>query len=68
MNAGLVNLGVSATQFVIPLVITVGLFGGVVGGPQLTTEGKQLFLQNAGFVWVPFLLVVAAAAWFGMND
>ncbi len=68
MNAGLGNLGVSATQFVIPLVITVGLFGGVVGGPQLTTEGKQLFLQNAGFVWVPFLLVVAAAAWFGMHD
>ena len=68
MNAGLGNLGVSATQFVIPLVITVGLFGGIVGGPQLTTEGKQLFLQNAGFVWVPFLLVVAAAAWFGMHD
>ena len=34
----------------------------------MTTEGKQLFLQNAGFVWVPFLLVVAAAAWFGMHD
>ena len=34
MNAGLGNLGVSATQFVIPLVITVGLLGGIVGGPQ----------------------------------
>ena len=68
MNAGLGNLGVSATQFVIPLVITVGLLGGIVGGPQLTAEGKALFLQNAGIVWVPFLLVVAAAAWFGMHD
>ena len=68
MNAGLGNLGVSATQFVIPLVITVGMFGGIVGGPQLTAEGKQLFLQNAGFVWVPFLLIVAVAAWFGMHD
>ncbi|MEN9310387.1 MAG: hypothetical protein RLY77_512, partial [Pseudomonadota bacterium] len=68
MNAGLGNLGVSATQFVIPLVITMALFGGVVGGPQLTAEGKQLFLQNAGFVWVPFLAICAVAAWFGMHD
>ncbi len=68
MNAGLGNLGVSTTQFVIPLVITLGLFGGLVGGPQLTAEGKQLFLQNAGFVWVPFLLICAIAAWFGMHD
>ena len=68
MNAGLGNLGVSATQFVIPLVITLGLFGGIVGGPQLTAQGKELFLQNAGFVWVPFLLVCAVAAWFGMHD
>ena len=68
MNAGLGNLGVSATQFVIPLVITFGLFGAFAGVPQLTADGKQLFLQNAGFVWVPFLLIVAVAAWFGMND
>ncbi|MGX5672064.1 NarK family nitrate/nitrite MFS transporter [Thermomonas fusca] len=68
MNAGLGNLGVSATQFVIPLVITFGLFGAIAGAPQLTADGKQLFLQNAGFVWVPFLLVCAIAAWFGMHD
>ncbi|WP_256646884.1 NarK family nitrate/nitrite MFS transporter [Thermomonas paludicola] len=68
MNAGLGNLGVSATQFVIPLVVTFGLFGAIAGAPQLTAEGKQLFLQNAGFVWVPFLVICAIAAWFGMHD
>lgn len=68
MNAGLGNLGVSATQFVIPLVITFGLFGAIVGGPQLGVDGKEFFLQNAGFVWVPFLVIVAVAAWFGMHD
>lgn len=68
MNAGLGNLGVSVTQFVIPLVITFGLFGTLVGAPQVTADGKLLFLQNAGFVWVPFLVVCAIAAWFGMND
>ena len=29
---------------------------------------KQMWLQNAGFVWVPFILMSTAAAWFGMND
>jgi MFS transporter, NNP family, nitrate/nitrite transporter len=31
------------------------------------TEG-QLWLQNAGLVWVPFIAAAAIAAWFGMND
>jgi NNP family nitrate/nitrite transporter-like MFS transporter len=25
-------------------------------------------LQNAGFIWVPFIVVASLAAWFGMND
>ena len=27
-----------------------------------------MWLQNAGFVWVPFIAASALAAWFGMND
>jgi NNP family nitrate/nitrite transporter-like MFS transporter len=27
-----------------------------------------MWLQNAGFIWVPFIAVSAIAAWFGMND
>lgn len=68
MNAGLGNLGVSVTQFVIPLVITGGLFGAMAGLPQATVAGKAIFLQNAGFIWLPFLAVSAIAAWFGMHD
>lgn len=68
MNAGLGNLGVSVTQFVIPMVITLGVFGPLAGAAQITTAGKVLFLQNAGFIWVPFILLCAVAAWFGMND
>jgi NNP family nitrate/nitrite transporter-like MFS transporter len=68
MNAGLGNLGVSVMQFVVPLVITIGVFGAIGGEPQQLSEGGQLFLQNAGFIWVPFLIVGAIAAWFGMND
>ena len=71
MNAGLGNLGVSTVQFLVPLVITVGLFGALGGEPQtLVKDGvsSQVWLQNAGFIWVPFILMVTAAAWFGMND
>ncbi len=71
LNAGLGNLGVSAVQFIVPLAITAGLFGVLGGEAQTWAKGdvtKQMWLQNAGFVWVPFILMSTAAAWFGMND
>lgn len=71
MNAGLGNLGVSAVQFVVPLVITAGVFGTLGGEAQIWTKAgqtKQFWLQNAGFIWVPFILITTLAAWFGMND
>jgi MFS transporter, NNP family, nitrate/nitrite transporter len=67
MNAGLGNLGVSIVQWVVPLVITVGMFGVFGGQPQVTPDGP-VWLQNAGFVWVPFIAASALASWFGMND
>jgi NNP family nitrate/nitrite transporter-like MFS transporter len=70
LNAGLGNLGVSVVQFVVPMVITAGVFGWLGGDPQAVTDtgGGKLWLQNAGFIWVPFIAVSAFAAWFGMND
>ena len=68
LNAGLGNLGVSVMQFLVPIVITAGVFGALGGEAQTTAEGQQLWLQNAGFVWVPFLLISTVLAWFGMND
>ncbi|WP_371326082.1 NarK family nitrate/nitrite MFS transporter [Caldimonas taiwanensis] len=71
MNAGLGNLGVSLVQFVVPLVITAGVFGPLGGEPAMVTRGGQqvpMWLQNAGFIWVPFIVASALAAWFGMND
>ena len=71
LNAGLGNLGVSAVQFVVPLVITFSLFGGLGGDPQTWVKGdltKSMWMQNAGFVWVPLIVLATIAAWFGMND
>ncbi len=71
LNAGLGNLGVSVVQFVVPLAITAGVFGALGGDPQSSVQGgttSPLWLQNAGFVFVPFIVASAFAAWFGMSD
>ena len=71
LNAGLGNLGVSTVQFVVPLVIAAGVFGSLGGDPQVWVKGavtKSMWLQNAGFIWVPFIIATSIAAWFGMND
>ena len=71
LNAGLGNLGVSLVQLVVPLTITAGVFGAIGGeAAMITKAGEQvpMWLQNAGFIWVPFIAVAALAAWFGMND
>ena len=71
LNGGLGNLGVSVAQFVVPLVIVGGLFGVISGAPQVWSGAgatKEIWLQNAGFVWVPAIALTTLAAWFGMND
>jgi len=71
MNAGLGNLGVSVMQFLVPLAITAGMFGVLGGEPQTWVNGdkvRDIWLQNAGFIWVPFIVASSLAAWLGMND
>lgn len=68
LNAGLGNAGVSIMQFLVPIGITAAVFGALGGGSQTAADGSEVWLQNAGFIWVPFLIVATIAAWFGMND
>ncbi len=68
LNAGLGNLGVSAMQFLVPIAITMAVFGSFGGAGQATSAGDTLFMQNAGFIWAPFIIASAFMAWFGMND
>jgi NNP family nitrate/nitrite transporter-like MFS transporter len=50
-------------------VITAGVFGWFGGDPQVAADGTtKIWLQNAGFIWVPFIAASAFAAWFGMHD
>lgn len=68
LNAGLGNLGVSVMQFTIPLVIPFSIFGSIAGGAQILPNGSELYLQNAGFIWIPFIIICTLFIWFGMND
>lgn len=79
LNAGLGNFGVTTMQIVIPLVMTVSLFGDVGGvSTQLVKDSGWIFgkiaagtptwIQNAGFAWVVSLVPLSILCWFGMNN
>ena len=72
LNAGLGNLGVSSVQFMVPLVISVGIFGWFGGQPQTVQLAggatRQIWLQNAAFVWVVPILLSSLLSFLMMND
>ncbi len=68
INGGFGNLGVSVMQLVAPLAISLSVFA-VFGGTGVEQpDGSLLYLENAAWIWVPFLIVFTLAAWFGMNE
>ena len=70
-NAGVGNLGVGVMQAVVPLVIYGGALAWLGGTPQTHIDGgtiSQVWLQNAGFIWVPFILIATVAAAWGQNN
>lgn len=71
INGGLGNVGVSVVQFVVPFIVTIGVFGSMGGEPQvLVTNGvsKNIWIQNAAFVWVIPIAITTVAAFFCMNN
>jgi MFS transporter, NNP family, nitrate/nitrite transporter len=70
LNSGMGNLGVSLAQFLVPIVVTLSVFGALAGAPQAVEfrgDPNLLWLQNAGFIWVPAILLCALFAHFGMH-
>lgn len=68
INGGLGNLGVSVMQLVAPLAISCSIFAAFGGSGVEQADGSRLYLENAPWIWVPFLAIFTLAAWFGMND
>ena len=79
LNAGLGNFGVTTMQVVIPLVMTLSIFGTFGGEPMVLLKdsgwifgkiaaGTSTWIQNAGFAWVLSLVPLSILCWFGMNN
>ncbi len=68
LNAGIGNLGVGVMQIVIPWVTGIFLFGAVNYAGEIVSNEGLAGIQNAGWIWVPFLTISAIAAYFGMNN
>ena len=79
LNAGLGNFGVTTMQILVPLAMTFGLFG-AMGGDSMVLQsasgtligkipaGSATYIQNAGFIWLVFLVPLAILGWWGMNN
>jgi len=79
LNAGLGNFGVTTMQIVIPLVMTLGIFGSIGGEPMTLLKdsgwifgkiaaGTPSWIQNAGFAWLISLVPLSVLCWVGMNN
>jgi len=68
INGGLGNLGVSVMQLIAPLVISLSIFSAFSSNAVTLPDGSGFWLQNAAWIWVPFLVIATLVAWFGMND
>lgn len=76
LNAGLGNFGVTTMQILVPLAMTMSIFGGdpmTLINSSGTLIGKipagtETYIHNAGFIWLIFLIPLAFAGWFGMNN
>ena len=79
LNAGLGNFGVTTMQIVIPMVMTMGLFGAFGGEPMTLVKdsgwilgkikaGTPTYIQNAGFAWLLSLVPLSLLCWFGMSN
>ena len=68
VQAGVGNFGVSIVQFVTPIIVGSAILGSTFGGPQRFVNkakgiDKSVWYQNAGLLWVPFVLVAVILAW-----
>lgn len=79
LNAGLGNFGVTTMQILIPLAMTAGVFGAFAGGSMMLVQdsgtligriaaGTETWVQNAGWVWLLFLLPLTVIGWRGLNN
>lgn len=76
LTIGLGSLGISVMQIMVPLVTLVAIFG---GNPMLlqgfsgnimgrSMPGTEMYIFNAGYVWLLFLIPMVLVSWFSMSN
>ena len=70
IQAGIGNFGVSVAQFVIPWVIGFSMIASLGAAQTFTKDGKSsdIWLQNAAYVWAPFVVLAAILAWISLRS
>jgi len=71
IQAGIGNFGVSLAQFITPWIIGFAMFGALAGDSQTMVAGgkaQNVWLQNAAFWYVPFLLIIGVVAWIYLRS
>lgn len=72
LNGGVGNLGVGLAQLITPIAVYGGALWILGGAAQTLSDPsgatRSIWLQNAGFIWVPFIVLASVAAWFGMDN
>ncbi|MEK9145147.1 MAG: MFS transporter [Elusimicrobiota bacterium] len=71
IQAGIGNFGVSLVQFIAPWIIGFAALGALGGGAQTFTKGaiaKPIWLQNAAFIWAPFLVACGIASFLWLRS
>jgi NNP family nitrate/nitrite transporter-like MFS transporter len=63
-QAGIGNFGVSLVQFVVPWIVGLS----IIGASQRFVDvkkgvDKEVWYQNAGYIWVPFIIIGVILAW-----
>ena len=68
LNAGIGNLGVGVMQKAIPWIVGIFIFSAINIDGEVISGEPLAGIQNAGWIWVPLLLLSTLAAYFGMNN
>jgi NNP family nitrate/nitrite transporter-like MFS transporter len=64
LNAAGGNIGVSTVQLLVPLLMSLGL----INLYQAAPGAGGVYIQNAGLMWLPLLVIAVFCAWRYMNN
>ncbi|MGB3687064.1 MAG: MFS transporter [Ornithinimicrobium sp.] len=71
LQAGIGNFGVSLVQLLTPWLIGFGMIGFMGSSQQMAVTGdadREVWYQNAAFVWIPLMLLGSIAAWMFLKS